>query len=480
MASITDNVSIVPSGYTGASNLTIPTTGSYKIANAYKGSGNASNYCRITVNTSTTGYFYLTFDTSDIPSTATITSISGTVTVRVSNTNRVTSTVCRLYTGTTAKGSNKTFASTTASNTVTLTPGTWTRAELNDLRLRIGGTGSSSTQTKYIYLYGATITINYSVTAHNITIQNSTSVTVTASETAVGDGDSVDIFASTLDNIIVKDNGTDVTSQFTRMTGDTVSAVPSDDFATGFSDSGANFYQNSSTTSTSWLEYAIGHSAESPYSTSNTSNTYVKPEGDTGWINYQFDFSEIPIGATISNVSVRVYGARENSTIDTSHVARFQCYSGNTAKGTLQNFTSTSNGLVTMTDPGTWTAVELHDAQLRFEVGYYGGRMLGITWEVTYVVDGYVYTITNISTDHTIVVTSGGSTTTMYFKLNGSWVEATKVYKKINGSWVEQSDLTQVFDENVNYKGVTGQYGLQQSNIKWGYFNGRHAYNSCL
>lgn len=453
MASITDSVSLHPSGYTGATGLTVPTSGSYIISNAYKGSGDTSSSCRVTLQTSTTGYFYLTFDTSDIPSGATITSISGTVTVRVSSTQRVTNTVCQLYSGTTAKGSNVTFASTSTSNTVTLSPGTgWTRANLDDLRLRIGATGSSSTQTKYIYLYGATITINYSVTAHDITIQNSTSVTVAASETEVGDGDSVEIYAETLTGITIKDNGTDVTSQFVQMTGDTVSAVPGSDFTTGFSDTGVNFYQSSSTTGTGWLEYAIGHSAESPYSTSNTSNTYAKPEGDTAWINYQFDFSEIPTTATITDVSVRVYGARENSTIDTSHVARFQCYSGSTAKGTLQNFTSTSNGLVTLTDPGTWTATELHDAQLRFEVGYYGGRMLGITWEVTYQVDGYVYTISNITTDHTIVVSAAGGGTTMLIKVNGSWVTTSKVFKKVNGSWVQQSDLTNVFESGTNYR----------------------------
>lgn len=453
MASITDSVSLHPSGYTGATGLTVPTSGSYIISNAYKGSGDTSSSCRVTLQTSTTGYFYLTFDTSDIPSGATITSISGTVTVRVSSTQRVTNTVCQLYSGTTAKGSNVTFASTSTSNTVTLSPGTgWTRANLDDLRLRIGATGSSSSQTKYIYLYGATLTINYSVTAHDITIQNSTTVTVTASETEVGDGDSVEIYADTLTGITVKDNGTDVTSQFVQMTGDTVSAVPGEDFTTGFSDTGVNFYQSSSTTGTEWLEYAIGHSAESPYSTSNTSNTYAKPEGDTAWINYQFDFSEIPTTATITDVSVRVYGARENSTIDTSHVARFQCYSGSTAKGTLQNFTSTSNSLVTVTDPGTWTATELHDAQLRFEVGYYGGRMLGITWEVTYQVDGYVYTISNITIDHTIVVSAAGGGTTMLIKVNGSWVTASKVFKKVNGSWVQQSDLTNVFDSGTNYK----------------------------
>lgn len=452
MATVTSSITLVPSGYTGASNWTIPTSGSYTIANAYKGSGDTSTSCRITVNTSATGYFYLTFDTSEIPAGATITSISGTVTVRVSNTTRVTNTVCQLYTGTTAKGTNKTFASTTTSNTVTLTPGSWTRSELTDLRLRIGATGSSASQTKYVYLYGASITINYSVTAHDISLTNNTSVTAYLSSDSAADGDSVDVFVSTLSGITVKDNSVDVTNSFGTVPDGTISQKPDDTFTTGFSSSGANFYQSSSTTSTSWLEYAIGHTAESPYSTSNTSNTYVKPEGSTGWINYHFDFSDIPSAATINTVSVAVYGARENATVDSTHVARFQCYSGSTAKGTIQNFTSTSNSKVTVTDPGTWTRAELQDAQLRFEIGYYGGRMLGITWTVTYQVNGYIYTITNITTDHSIVISNASSSQpTIYYKLNGSWVAATAVYKKVNGSWVLQSNLSNVFSNDTNY-----------------------------
>lgn len=452
MATATGSVTLHPSGYTGASNWTIPTSGSYTITNAYKESGNTTNYSRITVNTSATGYFYLTFDTSEVPAGATITSITGTVTVRVSNTTRVTNTVCQLYTGTTAKGSNKTFASTTASNTVTLTPGSWTRSELTDLRLRIGATGSSSTQTKYVYLYGATITINYSAQTYDITLTNNSSATASLSETSALEGGSVDVYINTVSGITVTDNGVNVTNSFGTAGPETISQVPSTTFTTGKSSSDTNFYQNSSTTSTSWLEYAIGHSAESPYSTSNTSNTYAKPSGQTAWINYHFDFSDIPSNATINSVSVKVYGAREDSTIDSTHVARFQCYSGTTAKGTRQDFTSTSNSAVTVTDPGTWTRTELQDAQLRFEVGYYGGRMLGITWTVVYEVEGYVYTITNISTDHTIIVSNaGGNQPTIYYKVNGSWVAATAVYKKVNGSWVLQSNLANVFDSNTNY-----------------------------
>ena len=448
MSTVTETLALVPSGYTGLTSLT--TSSSYPISDAYKGSGDTSSYARLSLSTSTTGYLYLTFDTSDIPSDATITDISGTVTVRVSSTSRVTSTQCQLFTGTTAKGSNVTFASTSSSNTVTLTPGTWTRSELDDLRLKIGGTGSSSSQSKYIYLYGATINVSYSVTAYDVTVNNTTSVTVTASESAVAEGGSVDIYAETLSGITVKDNGTDVTSQFVTAPDGSIAAVPGSDYTTGFSDSGAAFYQSSSTSSDSWLRYAIGHSAESPYSTSDTSNTYVKPEGDTGWINYTFDFSDIPVGATIKTVGVKVYGARENSTVDSTHVARFQCYSGSTAKGTQQDFTSTSNSLVTVTDVGTWTRSELQDAQLRFEIGYYGGRMLGITWTVTYESDGYVYTITNVTANHTIVVSAASSATPCYVKADGSWVAVSKAYRKVSGAWVEY-DPSEVFVSGTDY-----------------------------
>lgn len=47
---------------------------------------------------------------------------------------------------------------------------------------------------------------------------------------------------------------------------------------------------------------------------------------------------------------------------------------------------------------------------------------------------GYVYTISNIAADHTILVSSGGNTSKIYLKQNGTWTQYSKVYKKINGS----------------------------------------------
>lgn len=53
----------------------------------------------------------------------------------------------------------------------------------------------------------------------------------------------------------------------------------------------------------------------------------------------------------------------------------------------------------------------------------------------------------NIS-DHTIYVSYGS--TTLYVKLNGSWVEVQTAYRKQNGSWVQVA-VDSAFTQGVNY-----------------------------
>lgn len=153
---------IIPSDYTGLTGMSV--SSSHPAANSYHDT-TSTNYTQWSLSTSTTGYVYYTFDARSIPEGASIVSVTAKAKVRVSNTGRVTNTTCRLYANTTAKGSNVTFASTSASNIATLSPGnSWTRSELNDLRMRIGGTGSSSSSTKAIYFYGAEVTVTYAGT----------------------------------------------------------------------------------------------------------------------------------------------------------------------------------------------------------------------------------------------------------------------------------------------------------------------------
>ena len=404
-------IRLIPSTYYLSSSTYLSVSNA---ANMYHDTDNDS-YATVTNSQSgtTSYYIYLRgFDFSAIPAGAIINSWKVLLKARESGVSTSSSYAPKLCHGTSQITSTCSAISTTAAvHEFTGVDADWDdiAAYGSDFGIRINCRRSSRNTTGYMYIYGAEIEVDYTIPIqHTITIQNSTGAAVTASDTAPYEGDDVLILADTLAGLTITDNGTDVTAQFVRAQDGSVEAVPGRDFSTGFSESGADFYQSSSVTGTDWLEYAIGHSAESPYSTSNTSNTYVKPSGATGWINYPFDFSMIPQSAAIKGVSVKVYGARENATVDSTHVARFQCYAGNTAKGTRQDFTSTSNGLVTVADPGEWTAEELHQAQLRFEVGYYGGRMLGVTWSVTYEVDGYIYTITSISGDHLIVVSAGG------------------------------------------------------------------------
>ena len=159
------SVTLVPSGYEGLTNMTIDS--SYPISRGYT-NADSTNYTRFNVTASRTGEVYFTFDVSDIPSGATITSVSANGKARVSSTTRITNTQMQFYSGTTAKGSNRTFASTQATKQ-TITVGSWTRAELNNLRLKIGGTASSSTSSKRIDFYGADITITYTAETVHVT-----------------------------------------------------------------------------------------------------------------------------------------------------------------------------------------------------------------------------------------------------------------------------------------------------------------------
>jgi hypothetical protein len=65
----------------------------------------------------------------------------------------------------------------------------------------------------------------------------------------------------------------------------------------------------------------------------------------------------------------------------------------------------------------------------------------------TYEMGGYVYTVSNITTDRALVV-SYAQTQKVFIKVNGAWEEATKVYIKISGSWV-QSDTLHVKDNGI-------------------------------
>ena len=424
--SYTSAVTVNIASFSGiTSNVTTGTT--YPPSNGIDSSADTSNYATFSATSTSSGYAYYLFSSIEVPSIATINSVSCTVRTRASASSSGTSSF-QLFAGSTEKGTQTTVTST-AVTTYNLTSGTsWTAQDINNgIALRIGVRRASNNRAYSNRFYGATLTVNYSVDGieYEINASSETSLaTVEPSSQEIFQGESgtVKIETDNVGDIVVEDNGVDVTDQLVvkqKTTSGTTSNLALTNTTTGVSSTATSFYMSSSNEGYTYINLAGGYSAESPNSslptgTSTGNYVYVKDGGSnntTGWIIYSFDFSSIPSNATITSMEVKCYGAKEEAgTSGSQHVAKIGLYSNNTLKSTEQEFTSSSNQLITINNPGTWSRDELQNAKLRFTVGYYGGRIGGITWTVNYdiPVEGnlyyYEYTVGNISADHEIVV----------------------------------------------------------------------------
>lgn len=435
----------------------IPST--YYLSNSsYLSVSNASNmytdcdsttYATVTNSRTSTSSYYIYvrgFNFDDVPSNAIINDF--TIRLRGYYSGGYSQNMY-LYDGTsTSMGSGSSLSS--SANTVEFTCNyDWEDvvAAGSDFGIRINCRRSSRNTTSYIYIMGAEIEIDYTIP-----------VSATVTSTLTGDGTISPSGATSTyegaeyeltitptnksDTVTATKDGVDITSQLVAHgTGSTLTFTATDVTTSGIQ------------SGSSYAEYAVGHTAESPYS--STSNMYAS-QSSTGYAAYSFDFSDIPSNATIEEIEVRCHGHRESSTISSTYVSQCVLYQGSTAVSEEVDFPSTSSSIITLTPNTTITRSELDDVTVRHYVGYYGGLVTGISFVVTYStgtgIDHYTYTYT-VSGDSTIAVTIGGSVAqpVLYVKLNGSWVQVSKAYKKINGAWVEQSDLTGVFQSGVNY-----------------------------
>lgn len=403
--------------------------------------------------TSTTSYYiYIRgFNFGDIPSAATVTSFTIKLKARQSGVSTSTSYKPYLADGTSAiNGTCDVITTTATTHTFTGLSADWEDLVSygSDFGIRINCRRASRNTTSYMYIYGAEIEVDYTVPdPRTVTTTLSGNGTIAPSgQTTTYDGEEFELVITPTnksDTVTAAQDGVDITNQLVAHgVGTTVTVVP-DDVTLSSIQSGSSYAQ-----------YAIGHSAESPSSSGTSSNMYAS-SGSIGYAAYSFDFSSIPNDATIENIEVRCYGHRESDTIDSSHVSKCVLYSSNTAISEEVDFPTTNNSLITIEPTGTVSRSQLDNVTVRHYVGYYGGLVLGISFEVTYStgsgIDHYTYTYT-VSGNSTIAVVIGGSAQPKLFvKQNGSWVEVAKAYKKINGSWVEQTDLTTVFNSGTNY-----------------------------
>ena len=447
-------IRLVPSTYY------LSSTSYLSVSNASNMYNNTDNTTYATVynsRTSTTSYYiYLRgFNFDDIPDAAVVSDFTVKLKAYESGVSTSSSYQPYLANGTTAINGSCSAITTTASvKEFSGITADWDtiKGYGDNFGIRINCRRASRNTAAYMYIYGAEIEVTYTVPdPRTITTTLSGNGTINPSGTTTTyDGEEFELTitpTNTSDTVTATQDGVDITSQLVAHGAGSTSTFTASDHTISGIQSGS-----------SYASYCIGYTAESPSSSGTSSNMYAS-SSSTGYAEYSFDFSNIPSNATIEDIEVRCYGHRESSTTDSTHVSQCVLYQDSTAISDEVDFPSTSNSIITVTPTSMPTRSELGNVTLRHYVGYYGGLVLGISFEVTYStgsgIDHYTYTYT-VSGNSTIAVVIGSSASgpTIYIKANGAWVQCSKVYLKVNGSWVEQSASTwsTLFDTNTNYR----------------------------
>lgn len=402
---------------------------SYPIINGYD-DASSTDYTRINLKTGSgaTTYIYFTFDCSNIPVNATINSVTcqAKVSISTTNSNRVRTREARLYNGTTAMGSAYTVGTSTSA--FTITAGTWTRAQLQNARIRLYAVrGSNNTSSTYYFnFYGATLTVNYTVsgTAYTVaatSVVNDVEPTPATQELFEGSTAEIIINAADLDDVIVTDNNNDITNLLVRH----------NNAAGSYSDT---FIPSSFDSTNSRYDTTGGDSGNGIYSTNYIENGLtnhnsstrcalyaVEGSGQQSYMYYNFDCSSIPANATITSVTCQLKAGSQGSSYYSSYVA--QLCAGTTAKGSSTNVTGSNSSPSTVTINGgtNWTRNELNNIKIKFSVTRGSSNTTtGATWSffgatltVNYSVQPtnpyyWTYTLTNLNNDHAILIDTAG------------------------------------------------------------------------
>lgn len=357
---------------------------------------------------------YLNFDQcADIPSDATIDSVSCSVKCGTQGTTYYNTRTVQLCAGTTKKGSATTMSgSNTSPTTHTLTVGTWTVAEIRTAKLYFylkRGTQNTTTESTFS-VYGATLTVNYTIEGTMYTIgasSNVTGVTPTPSSQEVFQGGTgeIRIDAADLTDLEITDNGIDITNslvQHTSSSGSTKSAnLGTYTLVSGTFNSSASSY----------FPGIVGNGVDA---STTTSNYYSSGSGVIAVFTYDMAITDIPNNATIIRVYCQVNGHAE-STSNANEYMCAQLISGSNELTTELNFKSigTSNSTQTLECSTIPTIAQLANMKLQCRLGYYGGAINGATVYVEYTLPTsgqyyWTYSISNIAADHIILIDEAG------------------------------------------------------------------------
>ena len=151
----------------------------------------------------------------------------------------------------------------------------------------------------------------------------------------------------------------------------------------------------------------------------------------------------------VQDVRVKFYAQRGTANASTSYAMRVY-------GGTLTIEYSYDETLYTVTATSNTGSITVSPASQEYSAG--SNATVSITGDITdaQITDNstdvksslsgtspnYTYTISSIAADHAFVVYVEATGPTVFYKSNGSWVQAEKVFYKTNGSWVEVESMS--------------------------------------
>lgn len=401
----------------------------------------STTYATVTNSRSSTSSYYIYirgFNFDDVPSGAIINSFTIKLKARESGVSTSSSYKPHLANGTsTINGSCNAITTSAATNTFTGVSADWDTITGygNNFGIRINCRRASKNTTSYMYIYGAEILVDYTLPVYyDINIQNNTSAMVTVSDDHLLEGSDAHIYTNTISGISITDNGTDITNQFVYET-PTASYDLETQGSYGFALNSNNYYQSQNkgvdkSCAVCRITFDLPVAADITFTYIN----YAEQSYDFsvfGNVDVALSTNYYPAGSSGATISETSYKRACNTSSYNSSSAQTLTYSN----------VSAGEHFIDVKYSKDDASADNNDT-LQFKVAV----TLNSTPEPV-----YIYTISNINADHTIIVQNSGSGPKIYIKQNGSWVQCSKVYKKINGSWVEQIDLSNVFSTSANY-----------------------------
>ena len=378
---------------------------------------------------SSTAHIDYKFEFEGIPENATIDSVECQVKGHLENTSRSTANL-QMYHGSTAKGTQTKFTSTSA-QTITVSCGDWTREEIDDMYLRftIGYYGG--------LINGATVTVTYSWNDTKYTITTSASgVTIEPDgDTEVYEGSDFVLKINAKSGVTAKDNGVDVTNQLVvkEDTAETYSVENLGDYGFSINEDG---YYESTNKGISKTAAVCKVNIHVPVAATVTF-TYIN-YAEQGYDFGVFGNVDVPL-------NTNYYAAGSSGATITDSSYELACNTSTHNKSTAQtlSYSLTSGDHEIYIKYSKDDASNSNNDTLQFK--------LAITLDEPFTPGSHLeYSLSNITANHTIVVTLGEVTKKFYIKIGINWNVYRTRWKKSNGVWSVVSPETGL-DPNVKY-----------------------------